>query len=312
MKLSISKWVSAAILLPLITVILNIATPAGAEQIDRSRVRVSESNSPTLDLNLSIPTDDEQPPSSPAPASSRRRNLTATNTVSTAAAVEPVVKHKSIRRRKDVATNLNSSESIPPIIEQSKPVQPIYRRQYAATNIDATGATPQIDRSRRNRKRIAAVSPPPLSGNYLRLVRDPSRGSNNIGNPIYTLELYIGGEISQRFNAVSGTYSTQNLDRNRGMNHAPLPDGLYRVSDQIVPGALPEVGRTFVGIYPQFDTNRSDLGIHLDPSFNQRRSDGTSGCIGLTTAADRDALNEFVLKHHPRNLYVSIMPDRDR
>jgi hypothetical protein len=75
-----------------------------------------------------------------------------------------------------------------------------------------------------------------------------------------------------------------------------------------VPGAVPEVGKTFISIYPRFETGRSDLGIHVDPSFNKRNgSDGTSGCIGLTTSADRDAINEFVTKYHPHNLAVSIM-----
>ncbi len=142
-------------------------------------------------------------------------------------------------------------------------------------------------------------------------MRDPSKGSNDLGNPIYTLEAYVGGERYEAFNAVSGIASSQKLDRNRGNNHAPLPDGLYVVSKQIVPGAVPEVGKTFIGIFPEFETGRQDLGIHLDPSFNQPNgSDGTSGCIGLTTAADRDAINEFVLKYHPRKLFVSIMSQK--
>ncbi len=341
MKLPILKWVSVAIVLPLITTTLNPATPAGAEQIDRSRSRVSGSGSPSLDLNLSIPTDNNLDVDSTAPANPKRRSLTAVNSTLTSSTVESSSKPKSIRRRKDSATNLSAASSTvepsskhksirrrkdlatnldpnPPIatdpnstsstVEQSKYV---HRQQYPVTNFDTP--PPPTDNGRRMRRKIAAVSQPPLSGNYLRLVRDPNKGTNDNGNPIYTLEAYIGGERYQKFNAVSGIASSQNLDRNRGMNHAPLPDGLYHVSDRIVPGAVPEVGRTFVGIYPQFDTNRSDLGIHLDPSFNQRNgSDGTSGCIGLTTAADRDALNEFVLKYHPRNLYVSIVFNRDR
>jgi hypothetical protein len=287
MKSSIFKLYSVAISLPLIVVSLITATPAGAEQIDRSRSRVDEPTPSVTDLNLSIPTDREQSnPESEIPAKPARKNPIITDRDSkTAATTEQPIKVKSIRRRSIVATNFNSSTVV---------------REGSRSKSSS-------------RQRLAAVSPPPLSGNYLRLVRDPSKGTNDNGNPIYTLEAYIGGERYQRFSAVSGIASSQQFDRNVGNNHAPLPDGLYRVSDEIVPGAVPEVGRTFIGIYPQFQTNRSDLGIHVDPSFNKKNgSDGTSGCIGLTTTTDRDAINEFVAKYHPHNLYVSILSKSDR
>jgi hypothetical protein len=289
MKSSIFKLYSVAIALPLIVVSLITATPAGAELIDRSRSRVDEPTPSVTDLNLSIPTDREQSnPASEIPAKPTRKNLPITDRDSkTAATTEQPIKVKSIRRRSVVATNFNSSTAT--VVREG-------------------------NRSKSNsRQRIAAVSPPPLSGNYLRLVRDSSKGTNDNGNPIYTLEAYIGGERYQTFNAVSGIASSQQFDRNIGNNHAPLPDGLYRVSDEIVPGAVPEVGRTFIGIYPQFQTHRSDLGIHVDPSFNKKNgSDGTSGCIGLTTTTERDAINEFVAKYHPHNLYVSILSKSDR
>jgi hypothetical protein len=147
-----------------------------------------------------------------------------------------------------------------------------------------------------------------LTGNYLKLVRDPSKGTNDIGNPIYTLETYIDGQKDRSFDAVSGTATTQNADRHRGNNFAPLPDGLYTVSNEIMNGTVPEVGRTFIGIFPKFETGRNDLGIHLDRSFNKTNGyDGTAGCIGITNIADRDAINDFVKKYHPHNLFVSIL-----
>jgi hypothetical protein len=287
MKSSILKLYSVAISLPLVVVSLIAATPVRAELIDRSRSRVDEPTPSVTDLNLSIPTDREQfnPEPEILAKPARKNPIIIDRDAKTAATTEQPIKVKSIRRRSAIATSFNSST---PMVESN--------------------------RSKSNsRQRIAAVSPPPLSGNYLRLVRDSSKGTNDNGNPIYTLEAYIGGERYQTFSAVSGVASSQQLDRNIGSNHAPLPDGLYRVSDQIVPGAVPEVGRTFIGIYPQFHTNRSDLGIHVDPSFNKKNgSDGTSGCIGLTTATERDAINEFVAKYHPRNLYVSITSKNDR
>jgi hypothetical protein len=284
MKIPILKCLSGAIALPLVLVTLSMATPAGAEQIDRSRSRIEEPLPSVTDLNLSIPTDSEEVrPERIIQPTSTRKNITVSNLDSTTLSTsEQPTRTKSIRRRSVVATNLNSSTST--MVREGNRSKSSYRQ------------------------RIATASRPPLTGNYLRLVRDPSKGTNDNGNPIYTLEAYVGGERYQAFNAVSGIASSQQLDRNRGNNHAPLPDGLYRVSDVIVPGAVPEVGKTFIGIYPQFETGRSDLGIHVDPSFNKRNgSDGTSGCIGLTTSADRDAINEFVTKYHPHNLAVSIM-----
>lgn len=291
MKSSIFKLYSVAIALPLIVVSLIAATPAGAEQIARSsRSRMDEPAPSVTDLNLSIPTDSEQ--SEPEPelqAKPTRKNSTIIDRdAKTASTIEQPIKVKSIRRRSIVATNPTGSMAT--VVKEGSRAKSSFSRQ-----------------------RIAAVSRPPLSGNYLRLVRDSRKGTNDNGNPIYTLEVYVGGELHQSFNAVSGVATSQQLDRNIGSNHAPLPDGLYRVSDQIVPGAVPEVGKTFIGIYPQFQTNRSDLGIHVDPSFNKKNgSDGTSGCIGLTTPTDRDAINEIIAKYHPRNLYVSILSKSER
>jgi hypothetical protein len=156
-------------------------------------------------------------------------------------------------------------------------------------------------------KKVAMRSPSPYGGNHLRLVRYIEDGTNEIGNPIYTLEAYIDGELKQSIKAVSGTATTQKRDRHVGENAAPLPDGIYQVSNAIVPGSIAEVGRTFIAITPQFSTGRTDLGIHLDPSYNQRNGrDGTAGCIGITNALDRDAVNTFIAKYQPRNLYVNI------
>jgi predicted component of type VI protein secretion system len=146
------------------------------------------------------------------------------------------------------------------------------------------------------------------SGTYLRLVYKYRGRANQLGNPVYTLEAYANGQKYRSFKAVTGTAYTQNRDRDRANVAAPLPDGLYKVSPQIVAGNVPEVGRTFVPIYPQFPTARSGLGIHLDPSFNRSNgNDGTAGCIGLIARADRDAFDRYILQYQPRNLVVKIM-----
>ena len=147
-----------------------------------------------------------------------------------------------------------------------------------------------------------------FSDTYLRLVYKYPGRTNDLGNPVYTLEAYVNGQKYRSFKAVTGTQYTQNHDRDRANLAAPLPDGLYKVSSNIVVGAVPAVGRTFVPIYPQFKTERSDLGIHLNPSFNKRNGhDGTAGCVGLTTPADRDAINRFVLQYHPNHLFVRLL-----
>jgi hypothetical protein len=49
------------------------------------------------------------------------------------------------------------------------------------------------------------------------------------------------------------------------------------------------------------------LGIHLDPSFNKANGeDGTYGCIGLTTAADRDKVQKLILENRITILIVDL------
>jgi hypothetical protein len=293
MKLSTITWLSSTIALPLFIGLLNIL-PAGAEQIDRSRSAAVEPLPSVTDLNLLVPVtaspfpiDRSEPSDSIEPIWSNP-NPTRKDSSSS-------VRREQLNKARSTA---NSGESLPS------------NRSNRARNTDSTSEQTGRDsrRSRSNsRKDIAAISQPPLSGNYFRLVRDPNKSTNDIGNPIYILEAYVRGEKYQTFNSVSGTVRSQNLNRNVGENSAPLPDGKYSVSNQIVPGTIYEVGKTFVAIYPLFKTARVDLGIHLDRSFNRQNGfDGTAGCIGIATVAERDAFNEFVAKYRPRSLFVKI------
>ena len=145
------------------------------------------------------------------------------------------------------------------------------------------------------------------TGACLRFVKTPESGVNQIGNPLYTLELYMNGKSINSLTAVSGRVNTQNRDRNRSGTHAPLPDGVYSVSNYLTNGTIPEVGGKFMPITPRFSTGRSALGIHYDPSFNKNNGeDGTSGCIALTSKADRDLVYNFVLTYKPKTLVVEI------
>ena len=286
MKLSTISWLSKTIALPLFMGILNVL-PAGAEQIARSRSFAVEPLPSVTDLNLLVPvTASPLPLDRPEPSDS----------------IEPIWSNPNSTRK---------DAPVPVLRERNSRSNSTTRRKNSGTkNIDAATETVAKDARRvrsNSRQEIAAISRPPLSGNYLRLVRDPAKGTNDMGNPLYTLEAYVRGEKYQTFTAVSGTARSQNLNRNRGNNSAPLPDGSYDVSSQISPGQMHEVGRTFVAIYPKFSTSRTDLGIHLDRSFNQQNGfDGTAGCIGIATVAERDAINEFVAKYRPRSLLVKI------
>lgn len=301
MKSLLLKCLLTAIALPLFTATLSIATPVNAEQIARSRTPSTGESSgedpiPSVtDLNLSVPVD-RQNSSLETPVRS------STNHKHSATSLNDKHLHRSISTQNVVktaqSTRVKSSSSQNRLVTLN--IIPF------ASNIAEVSNKPKSNSNRR----IAAVSPPPLSGNYLRLVRDPRNRTNDLGNPIHILEVYRNGTIYQRFSATSGTVNTQNRDRSIPDISAPLQDGFYTVSGQILPGTIAEVGKTFIAVSPRFETRRTDLGIHVDPSFNKRNGfDGTAGCIALTNSADRDLVNEFVLKYQPRNLFVSIMPE---
>jgi hypothetical protein len=146
-----------------------------------------------------------------------------------------------------------------------------------------------------------------ICNDCLRLVKDMTGRTNNLGNPIYKLEAFLNGQKMYSFDAIAGRAYTQNLNRHKSGTEAPLPDGNYTIATKIVPGLIPEVGETFIPVYPKFKTGRTALGIHYDPSFNKNnREDGTSGCIGLTNKVERNAINYFVTQYKPQLLIVDI------
>jgi hypothetical protein len=332
MKLSTINWLSRAIALPLFITAINISTSAGAEQIDRSRSRLDSLpvlknltlSVPVVAPELSVEDSDKSSPFAPIWSNFDRQNSSKTSIGKPANKVRNTSKSKKLISSTDRSVTALSLTS-----RQSNKTESISKRQklLATNNIEAAPVTTAVSKLKTvvksgggdNRQlkpvfkqRIAARSRSPFGDNYLRLVRDPNRKTNDMGNPIYILKAYVNGQRYRTFATVSGTATTQNVDRNRGNNFAPLPDGLYNVG-VVMPGTLPEVGRTFISILPKFETGRVDLGIHLDRSFNKTNGyDGTAGCIGMTTAIDRDAINEFVTKYRPRNLVVDILSSDDR
>jgi hypothetical protein len=145
------------------------------------------------------------------------------------------------------------------------------------------------------------------------LSQSPSHPHNKFNNPIYKLTAYRDKTASSTFqlDAVTGRGFTQTRNRYRSQTEAPLPDGSYSIAARVVAGTLVEVGGTMVPIFPKpgFDRrmSRSALGIHWDPSFNKdKKEDGTSGCIGLTSKRNYYQVRDFILKYHPRSLEVQI------
>lgn len=150
------------------------------------------------------------------------------------------------------------------------------------------------------------VEQPVAVASYPHMTMTSTGQRNRFGNPIYRVSMYgNGGQLIGTVNAVSGRASTQGLDRNVPNREAPLPNGKYSVSTQVVPGTEPEVGGLFLPITPLFSTGRTALGFHVDPSYNRdAREDGTAGCVGTTTKQERDFLFSYVRNHHPHYFLV--------
>lgn len=157
-------------------------------------------------------------------------------------------------------------------------------------------------------EKIAAGNTNPLNyfGNFMTLT--PTGQTNTLNNPIYKLSLYADGKLVDSFITVSGRTFTQAKNRHQSGTQAPLPDGKYTVGSSTIPGAIAEAGEHFLPIQATFKTGRSDLGFHVDPSFEKSNGeDGTAGCIGLTTKEDLDKLLSFVDTYKPEFIDVQIL-----
>jgi hypothetical protein len=313
MNSSTFKWLSGAIGLPLFLTTLNSSTPVGAEQMNRAKQLDRADNSAVINSNLTIPPKGKL-------AIDRERSATAKTSPRNSSRVITVsVNRDSAARSRDNLTRQRVNPQILPAISlANEPAPQIKSDRPKNIGVAAVNPTLAVAKDTRRPKTNFKHKPGKLArgemtGNYLRLVKDPNRSTNSMGNPIYTLETYIDRELDRRFKVVSGTARTQQADRNIGDNYAPLPDGMYEVSNWITLSDIPEVDRTFISITPKFQTSRTELGIHRDPSFNKPNGyDGTAGCIGMTTDEDRDAINNFVTKYRPNKLLVKILPNEKR
>ncbi len=156
------------------------------------------------------------------------------------------------------------------------------------------------------------VIPPPVSAvptksTVTKLVLTPSSTVNRYGNPIYKLTVIVNGVVMAELDTVAGRAHTQSKNRHVAGTEAPPPNGRYRVNRYARASNEHEVGGKFLDITPLFNTGRSALGFHVDPSFEKnRKEDGTAGCIATTTVADRDLLYKLINRYNIQLLEVSI------
>lgn len=100
---------------------------------------------------------------------------------------------------------------------------------------------------------------------------------NSQGNYMYLTNVIIDRKATV-FLTLSGRANTQSLDRNVANEGAPSPNGEYTIGS-LTNGLHSETGGVFIPYEPNFETERSALGFHIDPSWGLTNGeDGTIGC----------------------------------
>lgn len=184
-----------------------------------------------------------------------------------------------------------------------------FNRLLASSSIEKEqsiqAATKQSKTNQVSNQKGSQTSVAIKSDNYMKLI--PTGETNAVGNPLYQLHLYANGQEIGAYDTVSGRAHTQNKNRHRAGTEAPLPDGKYKVSRTSIPGTISEAGDRFLPIQPLFQTGRSALGIHYDPSFEKKNGeDGTSGCIALKNKSELSKVLNYVRTYQPKYLQVNI------
>ena len=150
-------------------------------------------------------------------------------------------------------------------------------------------------------------APAPQPGAQLQ-VRRTERVTPNSKDPIWSVELVVNGQTLQRLDALVGRSWRQNADRHQAGNESPLPPGQYRIDRSGIaapPFDNPELGSGFwVPVTPLFQTGRSALGFHQDPSWDKTRESGTSGCIGLESKEATAQLVAWIRHYNIHRLVV--------
>lgn len=141
---------------------------------------------------------------------------------------------------------------------------------------------------------------------FLEVTLTPDRTPD--GERLLNVDLVLDGQVIQRLPAISGKPDVQYFrtgPESIAGSREPLPQGIYRIGTVDRGPDLPlSLGPIFIEIFPQFATQRSALGIHLDGDRILRDGAGTLGCLGLLSPQDIDAVTNFVTTYHPQRLVV--------
>lgn len=115
----------------------------------------------------------------------------------------------------------------------NKFIQRILLAAMLIPTIDLSDRSPSLVFAGETKKTITTCN------DCLRLVKDITGRTNNLGNPIYKLEAFLNGQKQYSFDAIAGRAYTQNRNRNQSETEAPLPDGNYTIGNKIVNGLIP-------------------------------------------------------------------------
>lgn len=147
---------------------------------------------------------------------------------------------------------------------------------------------------------------PPSQAGSMQLTRTNNFYPNS-RDPIWLLTVSLPNGTTKSYEALVGRGDKQQANRDIRGNESPLPKGRYRVSEiaPITPGLNPELGKAaWIGLEPLFNTSRSSLGIHHDPSAGKGKESGTSGCVGLVQHKDVLELTGLIRQFHIQQLQV--------
>jgi hypothetical protein len=132
----------------------------------------------------------------------------------------------------------------------------------------------------------------------------------NTLDPIWEVQLVVNDKVVDKADALIGRAYRQTANRHTAGNKSPLPVGNYQIiQSEIASAPFPEVelGKGYwIPINPLFNTGRSALGIHQDPSWGKLNGEsGTSGCIGLKTKEDTFKIMDWIRKYHIQEITVN-------
>lgn len=120
-----------------------------------------------------------------------------------------------------------------------------------------------------------------------------------------TVLVASNGNIVNKVRLISGRINKQTPSHIAG-SQTPPPFGIYTFD---APGWVyegkdlkAEFGGVWSPITPIFNTNRSEIGIHYDPStFKKNYNVGTVGCFATPTVSERDVMTKFIRNYQPKH-----------